>query len=87
MFGTGARFSSLLGELIYQATREELQMSATQLAKMPNWKAVEGLDVLEDMTNKPVKTPGPDHSISIEPNRSPVLVKVGGKIVADTSDA
>jgi hypothetical protein len=71
----------------YQATREELQMSATQLAKMPNWKAVEGLDVLEDMTNKPVKTPGPDHPISIEPNRSPVLVKVGGKIVADTSDA
>jgi uncharacterized protein (DUF427 family) len=62
-------------------------MSATQLAKMPNWKAVEGLDVLEDMTNKPVKTPGPDHPISIEPNRSRVVVKVGGKIVADTSNA
>jgi uncharacterized protein (DUF427 family) len=39
------------------------------------------------MTDKPVKTPGPDHPISIEPNRSRVVVKVGGKIVADTSNA
>jgi uncharacterized protein (DUF427 family) len=39
------------------------------------------------MTNKPIKIPGPDHPISIKPNRSRVLVKVGGKIIADTSDA
>lgn len=39
------------------------------------------------MTNKPIKSPGPDHPISIEPNRSRVVVKVGGKIIADTSNA
>jgi uncharacterized protein (DUF427 family) len=39
------------------------------------------------MTDKPVKIPGPDHPISIELNRSRVVVKVGGKIVADTNDA
>ena len=39
------------------------------------------------MTAKPIKIPGPDHPISIEPNPSRVVVKVGGKIIADTSDA
>ena len=39
------------------------------------------------MTDKPVKSPGPDHPISIEPNQARVVVKVGGKIIADTSDA
>ena len=39
------------------------------------------------MTDKPVKIPGPDHPISIELNRSRVVVKAGGKIVADTNDA
>ena len=39
------------------------------------------------MTDKPVKSPGPDHPISVEPNRSRVVVKVGGKIIADTSSA
>jgi uncharacterized protein (DUF427 family) len=39
------------------------------------------------MTNRPIKIPGPDHPISIEPNRSRVVVKVGGKVIADTSDA
>jgi uncharacterized protein (DUF427 family) len=39
------------------------------------------------MTDKPAKIPGTDHPISIEPNRSRVVVKVGGKIIADTSDA
>jgi uncharacterized protein (DUF427 family) len=39
------------------------------------------------MTDKSVKIPGPDHPISIELNRSRVVVKVGGKIVADTNDA
>src|SRR6478609_9338005 len=46
MFGTATRFSSLTGEIICEATREELQMSATQLAKTANGKAVEQLDVL-----------------------------------------
>ena len=39
------------------------------------------------MTDKPIKSPGPDHPISIEPNPSRVVVKAGGKIIADTSDA
>src|SRR6266478_5669534 len=39
------------------------------------------------MADKLMKIPGPDHPISIEPNRSRVVVKVGGKIIADTSDA
>jgi len=39
------------------------------------------------MTDKPVKIPGPDHPISIEANPSRIVVKVGGKIIADTSAA
>src|SRR3984893_4995806 len=39
------------------------------------------------MTDRPVKIPGPDHPISIEPNPSRVVVKVGGKVIADTRDA
>jgi uncharacterized protein (DUF427 family) len=39
------------------------------------------------MTEKPIKIPGPDHPIAIEANLSRVVVKVGGKIVADTSNA
>jgi uncharacterized protein (DUF427 family) len=39
------------------------------------------------MADKSVKIPGPDHPISIELNRSRVVVKVGGKIIADTNDA
>jgi uncharacterized protein (DUF427 family) len=36
---------------------------------------------------KPVKTPGPDHPITIERNPSRIVVKVGGQVVADTRDA
>jgi uncharacterized protein (DUF427 family) len=39
------------------------------------------------MADKPMKIPGPHHPISIEANPSPVVVTVGGKIIADTSDA
>jgi uncharacterized protein (DUF427 family) len=39
------------------------------------------------MTGKPVKLPGPDHPIAIEANSSRVVVKVGGRIIADTRDA
>src|SRR5258708_39457992 len=42
---------------------------------------------MQIMADKSVKIPGPDHPISIELNRSRVVVKVGGKIIADTSDA
>jgi uncharacterized protein (DUF427 family) len=39
------------------------------------------------MSDRLIKIPNPDHSISIEPNPARVVVKVGGKIIADTSDA
>jgi uncharacterized protein (DUF427 family) len=39
------------------------------------------------MADKQIKIPGPDHPISIDANPSRVVVKVGGKIIADTRDA
>lgn len=39
------------------------------------------------MTEKPVKTPGADHPITIEPHPARVVVKVAGRVVADTRDA
>jgi uncharacterized protein (DUF427 family) len=37
--------------------------------------------------NKPVKIPGPDHPITIAPNPKRVVVKVAGRVVADTRRA
>lgn len=34
-----------------------------------------------------MKIPGPNHPISIEANPSRVVVKAGGKVIADTQDA
>jgi uncharacterized protein (DUF427 family) len=39
------------------------------------------------MADRLMKISNSDHPISIEPNPSRVVVKVGGKIIADTSDA
>ena len=39
------------------------------------------------MSNKSIKTPGPDHPITVRPNSSRVVVSVGGRIVADTRNA
>jgi uncharacterized protein (DUF427 family) len=39
------------------------------------------------MTAKPVKIPGPDHPIAIEPAPGRIIVKVAGKIVANTRAA
>jgi uncharacterized protein (DUF427 family) len=36
---------------------------------------------------KPIKIPGPDHPIAIERNPNRVVVRVAGRVVADTSDA
>ncbi|WP_438391149.1 DUF427 domain-containing protein [Caballeronia sp. DA-9] len=36
---------------------------------------------------KTVKTPGPDHPISIEPNASRITVTIGGRVLADTREA
>ena len=39
------------------------------------------------MTDRPMRTPGPDHPISIEANPLRVVVTVAGMVVADTRDA
>jgi uncharacterized protein (DUF427 family) len=41
------------------------------------------------MSSKPkaIKVPGPDHSITIERNRDRGVVKVAGRVVAETRDA
>lgn len=39
------------------------------------------------MTGKPVRVPGPDHPITIEPNPARVVVSVAGRVVADTRAA
>ncbi|WP_335980845.1 MULTISPECIES: DUF427 domain-containing protein [Streptomycetaceae] len=36
---------------------------------------------------RPVKTPGPDHPITVEPTAARVVVRAGGKVVADTTAA
>lgn len=39
------------------------------------------------MQTKPVKVPGPDHPISIAPNPGRVVVRVAGRVIADTRAA
>ena len=39
------------------------------------------------MPDKPIKIPGPDHPITIEPNTKRVVVMLGGKVIADTKAA
>jgi uncharacterized protein (DUF427 family) len=39
------------------------------------------------MTDKPVRIPGPDHPITITPHKGRVVVRLGGKVIADTKRA
>ena len=39
------------------------------------------------MADRPMKIPGPDHPILVDANPSRVVVRVGGKVIADTRDA
>jgi uncharacterized protein (DUF427 family) len=39
------------------------------------------------MSAKPMKIPGPDHPITVQPSRSHVVIKIAGRILADTRDA
>src|ERR1700733_3082040 len=39
------------------------------------------------MTDKPIKQPGPDHPITIEPTQTRVVVTVNGRVIADTRHA
>jgi uncharacterized protein (DUF427 family) len=38
-------------------------------------------------TQRSIKSPGPDHPITIEPNPNRLVVKVASRVVADTRDA
>jgi uncharacterized protein (DUF427 family) len=42
---------------------------------------------LKEATPKTIKIPGPDHPIAIERNPNRVVVRVAGRVVADTSEA
>ena len=39
------------------------------------------------MTDKPVRIPGPDHPITVTPSDAHVVVRAGGKVIADTRRA
>jgi uncharacterized protein (DUF427 family) len=39
------------------------------------------------MTAKPIKVPGPEHPITVEPNPSRVVVTLAGRIIADSRAA
>lgn len=39
------------------------------------------------MPEKKVLVPGPDHPITVEPTKARVVVKAGGRVVADTRNA
>lgn len=39
------------------------------------------------MSSKPVKIPGPDHPITVEPATARIVVTVGGKVIADSAHA
>jgi uncharacterized protein (DUF427 family) len=39
------------------------------------------------MAEKNVLVPGPDHPITVEPTKARVVVKVGGRVVADSRNA
>lgn len=42
---------------------------------------------VKEATPRTIKSPGPDHPITIERNSNRVVVKVAGSIIADTRDA
>ncbi|QJU59074.1 DUF427 domain-containing protein [Sphingomonas sp. AP4-R1] len=39
------------------------------------------------MSEKIVRIPGPDHPITIEPNPHRIVVRLGGKVIAETTEA
>ncbi|MBB3655271.1 uncharacterized protein (DUF427 family) [Rhizobium sp. BK650] len=39
------------------------------------------------MSGRPIRIPGPDHPITVEHNPSRVVVKLDGRVIADTHDA
>ncbi|HIH2751495.1 DUF427 domain-containing protein [Burkholderia aenigmatica] len=45
------------------------------------------MSIRPDTSSRPVKSPGPDHPITVEPHPQRVVVKVAGQVVADTRRA
>ena len=39
------------------------------------------------MTVRTIKIPGPDHPITIEPNQGRVVITLGGRVIADSTEA
>jgi uncharacterized protein (DUF427 family) len=39
------------------------------------------------MADKPIKQPGPNHPITIEPNPARIVVSIAGRVLADTHSA
>jgi uncharacterized protein (DUF427 family) len=39
------------------------------------------------MADRPIKQPGPDHPITVEPSSSRIVVSLAGQVVADTQSA
>ncbi len=39
------------------------------------------------MSDKPIRIPGPDHPITIEPSDAHIVVRAGGRVVVDTKRA
>jgi uncharacterized protein (DUF427 family) len=39
------------------------------------------------MTDKPIREPGPDHPITIAKNPARIVVRLGGRTIADTTEA
>jgi uncharacterized protein (DUF427 family) len=42
---------------------------------------------LTDRPDRPIKQPGPDHPITIEPNPARVVVSLAGRVIADSRNA
>jgi uncharacterized protein (DUF427 family) len=39
------------------------------------------------MTTKPIRHPGPEHPITVEHNPARIVVTLGGRVIADTTEA
>src|ERR1700720_39860 len=50
-------------------------------------RKAKAMSELKEAKPKTIKVPGPDHTITIARNANRVVVKVAGRIVADTRDA